>query len=224
METDGFTITAQAADVDCATGVLSWQPNGRNLYVAQALGGPAAGEGPAARPPLPDWVRAVEERTGPDASGISPASYPESNSARHTNTIPTLPDELATTSSAARAAVVLYETNGLPHGGFWVGPRVGAGEPTLVVDMAWSPDSQLLAVVVASTSSASSSCVQLWRRSNWHWYCMFEWQEQGVARLGWGGGTGCVLQCLVDGLLVQVRAAGVGVGGAEVLRNALRWC
>lgn len=191
MDADAFSITTQATDVECTIPVVAWQPNGRNLYVAQAVG-----------PRVPDWVRALEHATGPDASGISPASYPESNSARpapQTTSALTRPGDAV--QSQACAAVGIYETNGLPHGGFWVGD---AG--THVAGMAWSPDSQLLAVVVVPEQQpVKRSCVQLWRRSNWHWYCLYEWRVDGLARVGWGEGGGSVLQCLVGDCLVQVR-------------------
>lgn len=64
--------------------------------------------------------------------------------------------------------VVLYETNGLEHGGFDV-PTSGT-----LTQLSWSSDSELLAVVLseapAHNSKGHKDIVQIWHRSNWHWY------------------------------------------------------
>ena len=89
------------------------------------------------------------------------------------------------------ASVVFYERNGLRRGAFTL-PRRGAGQT--VTQLAWSPDSELLAVVVASqpeskkeppksriaeasepqgaeeSNPSSSRRLFRWRRGNGRWY------------------------------------------------------
>ncbi len=68
--------------------------------------------------------------------------------------------------SQCHQKVLLYERNGLAHGGFDLLP--GSGD---VAALRWSPDSELLAVLLSPESEASSSwTLQVWHRSNWHWY------------------------------------------------------
>jgi hypothetical protein len=59
----------------------------------------------------------------------------------------------------------------------------GAGTITA---LQWSPDSELLALVLqapaAGAASPNQAAVQIWQRSNWHWYL-----KQELA--GWGGGS-----------------------------------
>ncbi|CAK0773220.1 hypothetical protein CVIRNUC_004042 [Coccomyxa viridis] len=103
--------------------------------------------------------------------------------------------------------ILLYESNGLQHGGFDIhGQGVCSG-------MSWSPDSQLLAVAICTPgrdgSAADSSRVQVWQRSNWHWYLKREicglgcgevftaWQEVGL----------CLTTITRDGLCSEVRIA-----------------
>ena len=68
--------------------------------------------------------------------------------------------------------VVLFERNGLTHGGFGLVSAAGDGgggggaPPPNVSSIAWSPDSEVLAIGLAGGPPS----VQLWRRANWHWY------------------------------------------------------
>ena len=78
----------------------------------------------------------------------------------------------ARSSSSCCCSVALFERNGLGHGGF--GPLTSSADaapPPRVSSLCWSPDSELLA---ASLVVDGSSVVQLWRRSNWHWYLQAE--------------------------------------------------
>ncbi|KAK9915662.1 hypothetical protein WJX75_002381 [Coccomyxa subellipsoidea] len=69
--------------------------------------------------------------------------------------------------------VLLFESNGLQHGGFDV-PGKGT-----ITRMEWSPDSEFIALVLSSTVSEAGPKededlqqhrVQIWQRVNWHWY------------------------------------------------------
>lgn len=77
--------------------------------------------------------------------------------------------------ASGRARAVLFERNGLTHGGFSLGGTSGP-----VSGLAWSPDSEVLAVEVAGSGS-SPPFVQLWRRANWHWYLKREVSLSGDA-------------------------------------------
>lgn len=65
--------------------------------------------------------------------------------------------------------VLLYEKNGLQHGGF------AARTSGTATGMHWSPDSSLLALTVSE--QLPEGCVgrvQVWARKNWHWYLKYE--------------------------------------------------
>ena len=82
--------------------------------------------------------------------------------------------------------VVFFEPNGLRHKEFKL--RSDAGWEETVVNLCWSCQSDLLAVTlhcaktnqddknkdVNNTDSTIRSKVQLWHRSNYHWYCKYE--------------------------------------------------
>ncbi|BDA44195.1 Elongator complex protein 1 [Coccomyxa sp. Obi] len=91
--------------------------------------------------------------------------------------------------------VLLFETNGLQHGSFDV-PGKGT-----ISDLKWSPDSEFLAIVLSSGGDKADQAedleqqehrVQVWQRSNWHWYLRQElhpyagfglsiaWNEMGL--------------------------------------------
>ncbi|KAG2485392.1 hypothetical protein HYH03_015878 [Edaphochlamys debaryana] len=109
----------------------------------------------------------------------------------------TKPPVLAAAGGGARSpAVLLYERNGLRHGGF---PLPSCAP---VAALAWSPDSELLAVLTAPAPAEGAEgatgegaegpaewCLQLWHRSNWHWYLKHERRYQHH-RLGPGLGPG----------------------------------
>jgi elongator complex protein 1 len=150
----------EAAALD---GVICWPPNGRHLYAAAAA---AAGV-------------AVEEAPSSSASASSAAGSAQKQQQGAQGTKP---------------RVQLFERNGLPHGGFDVQPSSSSSSSDnayAVAHMAFSPDSEVLAVVLAPASwharhwrhhtpgdpphpqfdhSSDSWLVQLWHRSNWHWY------------------------------------------------------
>ncbi|CAG9461392.1 unnamed protein product [Pedinophyceae sp. YPF-701] len=83
--------------------------------------------------------------------------------------------------------VLIYERNGLQHGGFTL-PSHGT-----VTQLQWSPDSELLAVASRPRASDDDDdapadsdgdddahvLVQIWRRQNWRWYLQYERQLPG---------------------------------------------
>ena len=179
---------------EAAPGLLpagAWQPNGRHLYVAQ-LQQQQAGEA-GADEAVPKAVAA--------GSDDQPAA-----AVRH---VGAWKRELRRRAEAAAAAgeevhaarVCLFERNGLQHGEFGLPtpadrPAAGAAEAAgpwgggaTLAQLAWSRDSELLAVVVAAVDAGGLplALLQLWHRSNWHWYLKHE------RRLRWGpaqrGGT-----------------------------------
>ncbi|CAL5218701.1 g412 [Coccomyxa viridis] len=95
-------------------------------------------------------------------------------------------------------SITLYERNGLQHGGFDLhGKGVCSG-------LSWSPDSQLLAVTICS--QASNSKVQIWQRSNWHWYLKREVQGLGPDRVftAWHEEGLCLTMLTSKGLCSEV--------------------
>lgn len=135
---------------------ITWQPNGRHIYVARNVsidseGGVQAqlakgSEAPGAQGQAPEvrhvgaWKRELRRREERDAS-------------------PELYD------------VLIFERNGLQHGGFMLRRGFNAPQTDPVEQMSWSPDSRVLAIV---TKSSSHRSMQLWHRSNWHWYLKHE--------------------------------------------------
>lgn len=120
------------------------------------------------------------------------------------------------------ASVVFYERNGLRRGEFTL-PRRGAGQT--VTQLAWSPDSELLAVVVASQPESKkepsksriaeasepqgaeesdpivvATAVQIWRRGNGRWYLKRETRypsrEGAHTRVSWDDPGGDVARAL----------------------------
>jgi elongator complex protein 1 len=154
--------------------VLAWQPNGRHLYAAQRAGavpanvpvstmpaltaglGPEGQEGAAPRPSLGPGVRASARAAAAGAAvpissgGLAPGKAP----------------------GQATPRVLLYERNGLGHGGF---DLRSAGD---VHSLAWSSDSNLLGTLQQAPAGAGW-LVQVWHRSNWHWYLKYERQYSG---------------------------------------------
>ena len=139
-ERDSGALHAVGEAAEGLSGPLTWQPNGRHLYAA------------------------------------------------------------ACSTSAARR-ILLYERNGLRHGGFDVLGHPGTAQlpnsrclhacrrttgrqqevrwwTGAITSLQWSPDSELLAVVLQVPANGPAlrdagtpqGMVQIWQRSNWHWY------------------------------------------------------
>ena len=81
----------------------------------------------------------------------------------------------ASLDPSSDSKVLLFERNGLPHGSFDL-----TSNGSSVKSIKWSHDSELLAILLGpppspAASSHSSSeghvwSLQIWHRSNWHWY------------------------------------------------------
>lgn len=183
--------------------VIAWQPNGRHLYTAQYRASSSTTEG------ITSSSTNEEESTNAGPRGAQ-GQAPE---VRH---VGAWKRELRRREEAAKAAgtvvcanhVILFERNGLQHGGFDVpgglsfenGGRKDENDPDDVIeDLCWSPASDVLAVVLApsqhhlSDGTISRRTVQLWHRSNWHWYLKHErrYTECSGLSLTWkesGGG------------------------------------
>ena len=86
--------------------------------------------------------------------------------------------------------VVFFEPNGLRHKEFKLRPEPGWEET--VVDLCWNCNSDLLSVTLhcikaegnggseEDTAPTIRSKVQLWHRSNYHWYCKYELRYDGA--------------------------------------------
>ena len=93
----------------------------------------------------------------------------------------------ATPDAASRAAhpgrVALFEPNGMRHGDF------GVVEPGCrVVGVAWSPCSEVVAIV-AENATTSATTIQLWRRCNWHWHAAGRRSVPAGVAVAWDDGA-----------------------------------
>ncbi|DBA88250.1 hypothetical protein WJX77_011440 [Trebouxia sp. C0004] len=129
--------------------------------------------------------------------------------------------------------VVLYETNGLEHGGFDV-PRSGR-----LTQLSWSSNSELLAVVLTNATAGdkqgNEDVLQIWHRSNWHWYLKQEqvyaegqgvrvrWDEVAALRLHVASGAGWYRQVdLAMERTVSRSGTAAVVDGATLLLTPLQ--
>lgn len=172
--------------------VISWQPNNRHLFVAHhaPLNMPS-NEG--------NGFKNIEDDNEDSKARGPQGQAPE---VRH---VGAWKRELRRREEAAKVTgqgaacnkVILYERNGLQHGEFDLST---VGDEMMVENMYWSPDSDIIAIVLGPNPKASpeafGSCdrsadatadvraahnmiegvrtVQLWHRSNWHWYLKYE--------------------------------------------------
>lgn len=122
---------------EAAEGLLPpvcWQPNSRHLYAAQ--------------------TSTPSQTTSSRSSSTKPATQRVSQTQPH----PTQPQANGAIAHPVQR-VLLYERNGLQHGSFDVPCAPGA----CIHDMAWSMDSELLAVVLGPGKSCqAASCDQQW--------------------------------------------------------------
>eukprot|EP00887_Chlorella_sp_A99_P002271 scaffold10.g2271.t1 len=194
---------------EAAPGLLpaaAWQPNGRHLYVAQLTqqehqeggaeagapaapggGSAAAGEDEAAVRHVGAWKRELRRRqeaaaaAGGQRHAAAVLLY-ERNGLQHGEfAVPTPADAPAGTGSAVPGGAAPGGSGAAANGLQLNGGGGGAG----IAQLAWSSDSELLAVVVAATDADGLplALLQLWHRSNWHWYLKLERQFSGCARL-----------------------------------------
>ena len=144
------------AEGEAAAGLLpavAWQPNGRHLYAAVCK--PAAGLPGAEQPPSQQEGQQGHQR--PDeseqalqaaAEGIQHVGAWKRELRRRQQQREAAAAPGGADSAAAASCVLLFERNGLQHGGFDV-PPAAAGGASAIEQLAWSPDSEFLAVVLA---------------------------------------------------------------------------
>lgn len=220
--------------------VLAWQPNGRHLYTAQEGQQPApggSGSSGSSTAPGPTAARRLQPRAG------QPQAPP-----------PQAPPQLAQQQAGPpHPRVLLYERNGLAHGGF------GLRGPGPVAGLTWSSDSELLAVLQAPCAGGEGAgpqgqgvqgqgvqagggpqgagaaapaeghtwLLQVWHRSNWHWYLKLErrYSAQG-GQGGQGGSSGSSGTPLVlwdDRHASRLHVVVPGAGGAGYEQLQVLW-
>jgi len=92
-----------------------------------------------------------------------------------------------TVTKHGKHTVAFFEKNGLQHGEFVL------GEGLVVSGLAWSCDSEVLAVW-------GEKVMQLWVRQNYHWYCKQEIMVEGVLiEPAWSGEDPTLIRFLVRG-------------------------
>ena len=95
--------------------------------------------------------------------------------------------------------VVFYERNGLRRGDFAI-----PGENVEIASMRWSCDSARLAVVARFEDG--SRAMQIWTRSNMHWYMKYETRypaSEGAVRVEWDQERGDVVRAYTEGGLFE---------------------
>lgn len=148
------------ASGETAPGLLAaaaWQPNGRHLFVASSVAGPASVGGEVeVRAPAVQTDAAARTPSRPQEGDNEQARLATAEGIAHVGAWKRelrrrqAEREAAGGSSGAAAdrpaagAVLLFERNGLRHGGF----ELPAAEGACIEQLAWSPDSEFLAVVL----------------------------------------------------------------------------
>jgi pyruvate/2-oxoglutarate dehydrogenase complex dihydrolipoamide acyltransferase (E2) component len=156
---------------EAAAGLLpaiAWQPNGRHLFAAVSKPAAEQEQAPAAAAAAPqqqqlgkgtevegegEQARQQQQQQREEVDEGEEARQAAAEGIRH---VGAWKRELrrrqalraAQGGSAAASAVLLFELNGLQHGGFEV-PAAASGAASLVEQLAWSPDSEFLAVVLS---------------------------------------------------------------------------
>ena len=201
---------------------IAWQPNGRVLCVANSLH--------EDQQQHVGMLRQMTTERG--AQGQDPE-------VRH---VGAWKRELRRRKEAAKARgddanhgtkVFLYEKNGLQHGEFSI---PGAG---VVCLMEWSPNSQLLSIVLEDGSTGSvEHVVQVWCRSNWKWYMKWARRYKGLKTVAthWQDTENGIFLCILRSNLIISRikfawnynvssqgTMGV-VDGASILVTPMRHC
>ncbi|KAL4420046.1 hypothetical protein ABPG77_007485 [Micractinium sp. CCAP 211/92] len=235
------------ASGEAAVGLLptaAWQPNGRHLYVASSMAGPAAVDGEAevrapavqggAPPPKLPQSDDSEQAQMAAAEGIAHVgAWKRELRRRQAERAAAGSGNGVAADRPAAGAVLLYERNGLRHGGF----ELPAAEGSCIEQLAWSPDSEFLAVVLREDweHNLPQQVLQLWHRSNWHWYLKAE-RRYGCCpalRCAWDAQAPLLLHlATADGLYQQLqfsrqptvsrRGTAVVVDGSTLLLTPLR--
>lgn len=157
-ERDTVELHSQGQPESAAAALLpaaAWQPNGRHLYVAAARrqeGGEAAA--------APDAVLTADEAEQARqvaAEGIAHVGAWKRELRRRQ-----LARAAAAGAAAPEASVLLFERNGLQHGSFELPPAELDG--SAIEQLAWSPDSEFLAVVLSEADEDGGCRVAGWLR------------------------------------------------------------
>jgi elongator complex protein 1 len=148
-ETGQLHATGQSAPGLSAA--VAWQPNCRHLFAAAALPPPAAaaaaGQQQLRAAPHQRVVSAA--KTAPAAASAAPGPNADTKQQQQQQQQP---------DSSWSQHILLYERNGLQHGGFDVpsassscsiSSNSGCGSDVVIHSLHWSSDSRLLAVVMA---------------------------------------------------------------------------
>ncbi|KAL4852847.1 Elongator complex protein 1 [Chlorella vulgaris] len=252
------------AEGEAAAGLLpaiAWQPNGRHLFAAVSKPAAEQEQAPAAAAAAPQQQQ-LGKGTEVEGEGeqarqqqqqqqqqqqreeVDEGEEARQAAAEGIRHVGAWKRELrrrqalraAQGGSAAASAVLLFELNGLQHGGFEV-PAAAGGAASLVEQLAWSPDSEFLAVVLSGEDEHGlpQQVLQLWHRSNWHWYLKAERRTACCAALycWWDPAAPLLLHLLSnDGTYQQLqfsrqadvsgRGTAVVVDGASLLLTPLR--
>jgi len=175
--------------------VLAWQPNGRHLYVAQhnhLLKDDLENTSTNSRTDMQGTGKSGVEN-GEAAGQQQRGAQGQAPEVRH---VGAWKRELRRRKEAAQAAggiaspnqILLFERNGLQHGQFDVptfskyssqnekNEDTTNDENVVIESLVWSPNSDVLAVVLSSgdPSCTTQKTLQLWHRFNWHWYLKHE--------------------------------------------------
>ncbi|KAG1673002.1 hypothetical protein FOA52_005932 [Chlamydomonas sp. UWO 241] len=159
---------------------LTWRGDGK--YFATSVRTPPGGDGKCARS-IKVWDRSTFElHSTAEAADRVGAPLAWQPNGRHLYAVqdasPGGANPTDATAAPGQHRVLLFERNGLLHTGFDL-PAVAARGPDSVAQrvsvLSWSPDSELLAVLLAPAGGDTDGgeagwSLQLWHRSNWHWY------------------------------------------------------
>lgn len=159
---------------------ISWQPNNRHIYVAQHI---HSYDSSTERPSLVSSQQQSFSKgtTTPATQNKDHAERGAQGQDPEVKYIGAWKRELQRRRAAEEARgymaspnkILLFERNGLQHGDFDIACLDGK-----ILALQWSPDSSLLAIVLQRKDhhnrDANEIAVQLWHRSNWHWYMKYE--------------------------------------------------
>ena len=201
---EGGELHATGEHADNLHHVIAWQPNCRHLYAAQSLVDATTHHHP-------------HQDDDGDQHQQETSTITDTTTTTTTTTATSLEDKVkhvgawkrelrrqqeaqqATDHLHASHKVILYERNGLQHGGFGVSTRSveyyeqSPIDVSTITSMAWSRDSEFLALVLSfdnnnddnnsNSSSSKEQVIQLWHRRNWHWHLKYEKRVAGCGAL-----------------------------------------
>eukprot|EP01133_Synstelium_polycarpum_P003655 gene3655-4201_t len=95
--------------------------------------------------------------------------------------------------------IALFERNGLKHGEF----NLRGPNDDVVEAIEWSATSEILAIHLTNAASPTRSVVQLWHRSNYHWFLKQELHYARIAAIHWDAVTEALRVVTRDGSLYE---------------------